>query len=76
MKQEDKKQERINKKYLILEELLGKCRERNEFVFHNDLVKEICRKHHFGKPFDITKLDSKDDLPPFFQDRDICLLHL
>lgn len=76
MNQEDKKQERINKKYLILEELLRKCQERNEFVFHNDLVKEICRKYHFGNPFDITKLDSKDKLPTSFLTKDICLLHL
>lgn len=76
MKRQDKKQDRIKKKHLILEVLLKRCQEQNKLVFHNDLVKEICREYHFGNPFDITKLDSGDKLPLLFLAQDICLLHL
>lgn len=67
---------KINKKHLVLESLLQHCKEKNNFIFHNDLVKEISKKHNFGNPFDATKLDSSDKLPKIFKEQDICLLHL
>ena len=67
---------KINKKHAVLLDLYKHCEVRNDFVFHNDLVKEISKKHGFGNPFDATKLDSSDKLPQFFKDNDICLLHL
>lgn len=66
----------MSKKHLVLLDLYKYCKEHNNFIFHNDLVKEFSRKHNFGNPFDATKQDSIDKLSQFFKDEDICLLHL
>jgi hypothetical protein len=52
-----------SKKVQVIEELFKICKRKNNFVFHNDLVKDICKKIGFGKPFDVTKLDNKTKLP-------------
>lgn len=57
---------KISKKHLVLQDLYEFCVAKNDFVFHNDLVKDIAKKHDFGNPFDMTKLDCNDDLPQFF----------
>lgn len=67
---------KANKKHLVLLDLYRHCKTQNNFIFHNDLVKDICKKHSFGNPFDATKLDSSDKLPIYFKNNDICLLHL
>ncbi len=67
---------KVNKKHLVLCDLYKHCKASGNFVFHNDLVKEISKKHKFGNPFDATKLDCSDKLPPYFKDNDIALLHL
>lgn len=67
---------KINKKHLVLESLWQHCQAQGHFRFHNDLVKEVSKEHHFGNPFDATKLDSSDKLPYSFKEQDICLLHL
>ncbi len=67
---------KVNKKHLVLENLLKVCKEKNDFTFHNDLVKELSKKHGFGNPFDATKLDSIEKLPQIFKDNDLCILHL
>ncbi|MDY3113806.1 MAG: hypothetical protein SOW25_05710 [Helicobacter sp.] len=66
----------MNKKHLVLETLYKHCVKQNNFIFHNDLVKEISKQCGFGNPFDATKLDSSDKLPPSFRELDICVLHL
>ncbi|TNB54961.1 type II restriction enzyme [Campylobacter helveticus] len=67
---------KVNKKHLVLESLLAQCKEQNDFIFHNDLVKEICKQCGFGNPFDATKLDSSEKLPQIFIKENICILHL
>ena len=67
---------KTNKKHLVLLDLYRHCQAQNDFVFHNDLVKEISKKCEFGNPFDATKLDSSDKLPPYFRENNIALLHL
>ncbi len=57
-------------------ELYEHCVARNDFIFHNDLVKKIAKKYNFGNPFDATKLDSSEKLPQIFKDNDVCILHL
>ncbi|RAX52486.1 hypothetical protein CCY99_07350 [Helicobacter sp. 16-1353] len=59
-----------------MESLLKHCTKNNIFIFHNDLVKEIAKKHGFGNPFDVTKLDSSDKLPESFKKQNYCILHL
>ncbi len=66
----------MTKKHAALNELYQICQARNDFVFHNNLVKEISAKHKVGNPFDVTKLDNKYELPPEFLQNDICVLHL
>ena len=65
-----------NKKHLVLLDLYKHCQKENNFIFHNDLVKDFSKKNKFGNPFDVTKLDSKDKFPTLFKEQDICLLHL
>ncbi|MCR2101713.1 hypothetical protein CUPS4256_00360 [Campylobacter upsaliensis] len=38
---------RINKKHLVLEALYRFCKEQNNFIFHNDLVKEVSKQYDF-----------------------------
>lgn len=52
------------------------CQKKNNYVFHNDLVKEISKKVGFGNPFDVTKIDSTEKLPSFLKSEDCFILHL
>ncbi len=52
-----------SKKQKVITEIFKFCVKRNNFVFHNELVKKISKKHNFGNPFDATKLDSLNKFP-------------
>ncbi|MDE7317412.1 MAG: hypothetical protein K2N12_06775 [Helicobacter sp.] len=65
----------MSNKHRILEALWQHCQKGN-YQFDNDLVADICKKLRFKNQFDITKIDSKDDLPASFLEQDVCLLHL
>lgn len=52
-----------NKKHRVIEELLAICEKKQDFTFHNDLVKKVSSRIGFGNPFDVTKLDNKEKLP-------------
>ncbi|MCS7027791.1 MAG: hypothetical protein NZ519_03405 [Bacteroidia bacterium] len=41
----------MNKKEQIITEIFKICKNRNTYVFHNDLVKEVCKRIGFGNPF-------------------------
>ncbi len=69
-------QKRTNKKSQVIEDLLKICKKNNNFTFHNDLVKELCKKNGFGNPFDVTKLDNKGKLPEILQKKDYAIVHL
>ncbi len=66
----------LSKKQAVLEELFAVCRERGDFIFDNDLVREIAAKHHFGNPFDATKVDNSSLLPPSIREAGYFILHL
>jgi hypothetical protein len=66
----------INKQSQVLEELFKICSERNDFEFHNDLVKDVSKKHSFGNPFTATKLDNKNKLPKILVENDYAVIHL
>lgn len=66
----------ISKKKRVLEELFKVCNNKNNFEFHNDLVKEICKEQGFGNPFDVTKLDNSLLLPQTLIDEDFAVIHL
>jgi len=64
------------KKSRVLEEILDICLAKNDFVFHNNLVKDISQKQGWANPFDATKLDNTNKLPPKLHDLDYAVVHL
>jgi hypothetical protein len=66
----------MSKKEKVLLELFDVCKKSNNFVFHNNLVKEISKKIGFGNPFDATKLDNIDKIPKIIRDENYTLVHL
>lgn len=65
-----------SKKDQVIEELFKICKRKNNFVFHNDLVKDVCKKIGFGNPFDVTKLDNKTKLPEILVEHDYGVIHI
>lgn len=66
----------MSKKDEVLKELLSICETKNNYVFDNDIVKTVCKKHGFGNPFDATKLDDTSKFPDIMMRKDYFLLHL
>ncbi|MCS7210109.1 MAG: hypothetical protein RMI34_10900 [Chloroherpetonaceae bacterium] len=66
----------MGRKQSALAELFALCKARNDFVFDNELVKQVCGKYGFKNPFDATKVDSKKILPPVCLENDYALIHL
>lgn len=66
----------MSKKHEVIEQLYTICRARNYFIFHNDEVKKVCTNIGFGNPFDATKIDSKQKLPPLLIKNDMAIIHL
>ena len=65
-----------SKKSQVIEEIFKICNERKKHEFHNDLVKDVCKKFGFGNPFDVTKLDNKNKLPEILIENDFAVIHL
>jgi hypothetical protein len=65
-----------SKKDQVIEKLFDICVKKNDFVFHNNLVKDVCRKVGFGNPFDVTKLDNKTKLPDVLLKHDYAIVHI
>lgn len=63
------------KKNQVIEEIFKICRKKNNYIFHNDLVKDVCKKVGFGNPFDVTKLDNKTKLPSILIKNDYAIIH-
>ena len=66
----------MSKKAKVIEELYRSCKQKKDFIFHNDKVKELCVKFGFGNPFDVTKIDNKAKLPELLLKNDMAILHL
>ncbi|MFH1825173.1 MAG: hypothetical protein ABH873_08145 [Candidatus Firestonebacteria bacterium] len=64
-----------NKKQKVITEIFRICKEKNHFVFHNDLVKKVSKKYKFGNPFDVTKLDTLDKFPEILIKNNYFILH-
>ena len=65
-----------SKKKQVLTELYEMCKSRQNFVFTNNEVKEICADIGFGNPFDATKIDSSTGLPDALIEDDAFVVHL
>ncbi len=66
----------MSKKNLVLTDLFTHCLKTNNYVFDNRLVKSLCKKHGFGNPFDVTKLDNTGKFPEILLAHDYFLVHL
>jgi hypothetical protein len=66
----------MNKKQSVLTELFGACRQQEDLIFDNNLVKTVSHKYNFGNPFDVTKLDDTSKFPQIMLENDYFLLHL
>ncbi len=60
----------------VLAEIFTICKKNKNFVFDNDLVKQICHKHSFANPFDATKVDNTSKFPDILKEENYFLLHL
>ena len=68
--------QKIGKKQQALESLYSICKKRGTLIFNNDLVKKVCVDVGFGNPFDVTKIDNREKLPPLLAKNDIAVIHL
>jgi len=66
----------MSKKDKVIEEIFLQCKKNKDFVFHNDLVKDLSKKYKVGNPFDVTKLDNKGKLPDILIENDYAVIHL
>lgn len=57
----------MGKKQEVLEELFLICQQRNDLIFDNNLVKEVCEDFGFRNPFDATKVDRSNLYPDVMQ---------
>jgi hypothetical protein len=66
----------MNTKHKVLNKILEISDENKNYIFHNDLVKDISRELGFGNPFDVTKIDDRNKLPDIYKKRDLAIIHL
>ena len=66
----------VSKKSEVITRLYQYCQKKGDFNFHNDLVKKISADVGFSNPFDATKIDNKNKLPPMLQKNDTAIIHL
>jgi len=64
-----------SEKQKVITEIFKFCVKKNNFVFHNELVKKVSKKHNFGNPFDATKLDNLDKFPDILIKNDYFIIH-
>lgn len=67
---------KINKQKLVIKRLYDICSKNSNYIFNNELVKDISKEIGFGNPFTATKIDNKDMLPKELLDKNIGIIHL
>lgn len=65
-----------NKKKQVIKKIFEHCYKTQNFIFNNELVKEICKEVGFGNPFDATKMDTIEKLPEILIEEDYGLVHI
>jgi hypothetical protein len=65
----------MSKKNKVISELFKICLQKDDFTFHNNLVKDLCKQFEVGNPFDVTKLDNKTKLPDILVEYDYAIIH-
>lgn len=66
----------MGKKQQVISKLFEICSKRQNFVFHNKLVKQVCSVIGFGNPYDATKIDNSALLPDDVKEQDYFIIHL
>ncbi len=66
----------MSKKAEVLTEIFLKCQKDKNYIFDNELVKDVSKKYKFGNPFDATKIDNKSRLPKILLENDFAVIHL
>jgi len=74
------KEKKEGLKKQVLAKLFAICEERGDYIFDNDLVKqvigEIEGEKKFKNPFDVTKVDRRDLLPKIMLEKNFAVIHL
>ncbi|HEY0429212.1 MAG TPA: hypothetical protein VGC76_15635 [Pyrinomonadaceae bacterium] len=74
----EEKKESLKKQ--VLAKLFSICEIRGDFVFDNDLVKQVISEMEsekkFKNPFDVTKVDRRDLLPKIMLKKNFAVIHL
>lgn len=65
-----------SKKKALLTELFKRCQTAGDYTFNNTLVKKVADEIGFKNPFDATKIDNSDILPPLILKHDYFISHL
>jgi len=63
-------------KHDVIADIFETCRKSGDWIFDNNLVKKVSKKHGFGNPFDATKLDSTSAFPKILTKNDYFIIHL
>lgn len=66
----------LSRKQQVLEKLFERCRKRGSMEFSNDDVRYIASQVGFGNPFDVTKVDTRESLPPSIIEKGYCIAHI
>jgi hypothetical protein len=66
----------MGKKQKVLTEVFQICQQRGDYIFDNELIKDVCRRVGFKNPFDATKIDNKKILPDILIENDYAVMHL
>lgn len=66
----------MNKKHTVITELYDLCKNRHHFTITDAELKDVCRKHRFGNPFDATKFDHTAVLPEALLNDDVFIVTL
>ncbi len=66
----------MGKKQEVITEIFKICQAKNDYIFDNNLVKDIAKKKGFKNPFDATKLDNTSIFPEILLKNDYFILHL
>lgn len=65
-----------SRKQQVLENLFQQCLQRGVMEFTNAEVKRVAGQVGFGNPFDATKVDTREVLPPKITNAGYCLAHI
>lgn len=66
----------MSKKENVLTEIFKICQKKKNYIFSNDLVKEVSKKYGFGNPFDATKLNTTSQFPEIMLKQDYFIIHM